>query len=99
MDDNKKTVVIDLTEVDTREGLHDLLEGALDLPDHYGRNWDALHDMLTGFIPPLHLQIYGAYETCDDIKEILPIFAKILSVSASEYDGFSYEFIEDVEEE
>ncbi|MBQ1067839.1 barstar family protein [Micromonospora sp. D75] len=30
----------------TRAGLHEALAGALDLPDWYGRNWDALADAL-----------------------------------------------------
>ena len=30
-----------------RAALHDLLTGALSLPDYYGRNLDALYDILT----------------------------------------------------
>lgn len=30
-----------------RAALHDLLTGALNLPDYYGRNLDALYDILT----------------------------------------------------
>ena len=48
--DNKRTwdsVEVDLSEVKTVEGLHAELKEALELPDYYGGNLDALHDCLT----------------------------------------------------
>ncbi len=38
--------------VDTAAGLHEGLAVALDLPDHYGRNLDALHDCLRDLTTP-----------------------------------------------
>lgn len=38
---------IDMTEVTTKEELQDLLVKELPLPDYYGRNLDALYDILT----------------------------------------------------
>ena len=96
MDNEKTTKVIDLSNITTKAELHEALIGALGLPEYYGSNWDALHDMLTGFIPPVHLEIYGAYETSDEIRDLLPVFAAVMADSAAENDGFSYEFVEDV---
>ncbi len=37
---------LDGATVQTRRELHDAIAAALDFPDHYGRNLDALHDCL-----------------------------------------------------
>ena len=38
---------IDISRVNSRDDLHDALEEALPLPSWYGRNLDALYDVLT----------------------------------------------------
>lgn len=40
-------VTLDASVLKTRDEIHDFLEKALDTPDYYGRNLDALHDVLT----------------------------------------------------
>ena len=39
--------VIDLLGVETKDRLHERIAEALELPEYYGNNLDALHDMLT----------------------------------------------------
>ena len=48
---------IDLNEIDDREALHDLLEQVLPLPDYYGRNLDALWDVLSTWSAPLCIEV------------------------------------------
>lgn len=38
---------LDFSEITTRSGLHDYLTKMLDLPAYYGRNLDALYDLLS----------------------------------------------------
>lgn len=45
----RKVFTIDLAGVRSAAKLHDALAAALPLPAHYGRNLDALHDVLTEF--------------------------------------------------
>ncbi len=40
-------VILDGLEIETVEQVHDRFAHALDLPDYYGRNLDALFDCLT----------------------------------------------------
>ena len=40
-------IEIDLASVKNKEDLHALLKNMLDFPDYYGRNLDALYDVLT----------------------------------------------------
>lgn len=42
-----EVVTIDCAEIKTREELHEALSSALGFPDWYGRNLDALYDLLT----------------------------------------------------
>lgn len=41
------TCEIDLQSLDTNEKIHDFFTEILELPEHYGRNLDALFDVLT----------------------------------------------------
>ena len=47
------TVQLDGTLMTTREELHDHLAEQLRLPEHYGRNLDALFDLLTEISEPV----------------------------------------------
>lgn len=45
-----------LQRVETLDDLYDSLEAQLDLPEHFGRNLDALYDVLSHDIPgPLEI--------------------------------------------
>ena len=44
-----KDILINCEKLRSRKVLHDYLERELHLPDYYGRNLDALHDILSGF--------------------------------------------------
>ena len=57
--------LIDLSSVTTKEELFDKIEDGLDLPVYFGRNLDALHDMLSH--SDMVLEICGI----DELKEAL----------------------------
>ena len=46
--DSTETYIIDLSGVQDKADLHELLAHSLPLPPYYGRNLDALYDCLTG---------------------------------------------------
>ena len=56
----KRRFVVDLTGVRSAARLHAVLAEALPLPEHYGRNLDALHDVLTEFGPRWHIVFRNA---------------------------------------
>jgi len=53
--------VLDLSGVQSRADLMDRLTRDLKLPDYFGRNWDALYDLLSddGRMPPTVLHLLG----------------------------------------
>lgn len=59
-----KTVTIDCSPMADRNAFHDVFADALSFPDWYGRNLDALHDLLTAISEETTLQLlhWGAAE-------------------------------------
>lgn len=84
------TITIDLSNAKTREELHETLRTALSLPDEYGMNFDALHDVLTD-LNDVHLQLYGI----DGTEEFYTVFQKVLEDAAVSNNGLTYEFIDE----
>ena len=54
-----ETIVIDGGRMTSRAAVHDYLAAALGLPDYYGRNLDALYDLLTERSEPTRLIVQG----------------------------------------
>ena len=84
------TVIIDISELETPADLHEIIKLKLDLPEYYGRNLDALHDVLTS-ISSLHLILCGSNDTYNSLKEYLPRLQRVLRVSADNNPNFTYE--------
>ncbi|SEW06513.1 ribonuclease inhibitor [Ruminococcaceae bacterium KH2T8] len=84
------TVIIDISELETPADLHEIIKLKLDLPEYYGRNLDALHDVLTS-ISSLHLILCGSNDTYNSIKDYLPRLQRVLSISADNNPNFTYE--------
>ena len=45
----KKVFTVDLAGARSAAKMHDAIAAALPLPEHYGRNLDAFHDVLTEY--------------------------------------------------
>lgn len=51
------TVFLDAREMTTHSRAHDHLSAQLQLPEYYGRNLDALYDILTERSEPLYITL------------------------------------------
>jgi ribonuclease inhibitor len=56
------TIELDGRKMTDRAALHDYLCEALELPDYYGRNLDALYDLLTEDGHPRKILLRGSAE-------------------------------------
>lgn len=67
-----KKVLLDLRNVETTDQVHDLLAQHLDFPDYYGRNLDALHDLLTEITADTCIGVFAPAmpEESNDKREI-----------------------------
>ena len=65
-----KTVIVDFTGAKDFDDLHEILMEALEFPDFYGMNTDALWDCLTGFIElPVSVVLKGLNSLPKDLDE------------------------------
>ena len=62
--------IIDLAGVAARKELHERIEGALPVPEWYGRNLDALHDLLTELCFGDHCLI--CFINCTEFAQSMP---------------------------
>lgn len=61
---------IDLSDCKNRFDLHNTIMKALEIPDFYGKNLDALWDCLTGIIEtPVHITIKGLDKLPKELSE------------------------------
>ena len=57
-----KTYTIDLNSVYNADELHAEIRGVLPVPEFYGNNLDALHDVLTDFHEPCRIEFRNLTE-------------------------------------
>ena len=62
--------VIDLAGVTARKELHERIEAALPVPEWYGKNLDALHDVLTD--PCFGGSCLVLFMNCSEFSESMP---------------------------
>ena len=80
---------IDLREAGDRAGLHRLLQRELALPDWYGHNLDALHDILSEGGKERELRFLHAEEAGKELQGYLSALKRMCADLAAEVPGFS----------
>jgi len=62
-----KKVILDLSVPENKKELHEYIAGELSFPDYYGKNLDALYDMLTDISEPTAI---GLFPPTPDFNEL-----------------------------
>lgn len=89
------TFTIDLTTVHSYHGLHEHLKEVFSLPDGYGRNLDALWDMLhCAFDEPVTIKVKGVSGVRKDLKEVVQRLLKLLA-ELERRKGVAISYLED----
>ena len=78
-----KTIKLDVTNIATVKALHVYLAYRLELPAHYGRNLDALHDLLGEIGEDTRIELTGA-PASEEMAAYLPRLARVLEDAAQE---------------
>ena len=85
---------IDLTGVEDRTELHDRIEQALPVPEWYGRNLDALYDVLTE--PSFGGDCLICFTGCAGLGEKMPRYMEamrqVCSAASEENPGLCVDF-------
>ena len=87
-----KTVRIDVTNIDTVGALHVYLAYMLDLPAHYGRNLDALHDCLSTESEEIRILLTGS-ACSDEMRAYLPRLEKVLCDCAEDNEKIIFDMV------
>lgn len=69
-----KKYILDFRKVNNIEEAHEELKSALDFPDYYGKNLDALNDCLSEIESDHLIYILTYKETFDRFDEMIKVF-------------------------
>ena len=87
-----KTITLNVANIQTVKALHIYLEYMLDLPSYYGKNLDALHDLLGEIGEPTRIVLAGDAAS-EEMKAYLPRLEAVLADCAEENSALVYERI------
>ena len=79
-----RTVTIDARHIHTAAALQRYIAYLFDFPAYYGRNLDALHDMLTTLDRQTRIVLIAAQEPSEEMARYLPRLLRVLEDSAQE---------------
>lgn len=87
------TFTIDLTTVHSYYGLHEHLKEVFSLPDWYGRNMDALWDLLhCSFDEPTTIEVKGIDGVRKDLKDVVGRLRLVLE-DLNKEDGVMIDYL------
>lgn len=74
----KRHVTLSGNRMKTKTDLHTYLAKKLTLPDHYGKNLDALHDCLSAYSTPLHITVTYTERLKENLGDYGETFLQLL---------------------
>ena len=86
-----RTVIIDAKNIATVAALQRYIQYLFDFPEHYGRNLDALYDMLSTLDRQTRVVLTGGAEASADLAAYLPRLAQVLGDAAAHNANLSVE--------
>lgn len=85
-----KTIALDVTNIRTVKALHVYLAYRLDLPDYYGGNLDALHDVLGDIAGQTRIVLTGQ-PASGEMAAYLPRLVRVFQDAAQENGRLRFE--------
>lgn len=84
-------IELDVRNIFTVRALHIYLAYRLDLPAHYGKNLDALYDVLTEESRMAAIRITGTKEAQGELTAYMPKLLRVFEDAARENERISVE--------
>ena len=85
-----KYVFLDGAEIDSTVDLHRIFAEALDFPEYYGKNLDALHDALTDIREPVTVVVVNTAALEENLGRRKKGFLRLMEDLAEEKPGFRF---------
>ena len=86
-----RRVTIDARGADTIAEVQRRIHEAFGFPEYYGRNLDALHDMLCAEDRPTHIELLVDEEPEEALAAYLPRLVQVMADAAQRNDRLEYE--------
>lgn len=80
-----KKIIIDGNEMTSVKKVHEFLKDALDFPDYYGENLDALWDVLTDIVDPVEICLINKDKFREHLGPDADGFIDVFKYVQSEY--------------
>lgn len=87
-----KRFVVDLADLATKGDLHGRIRRAMELPEYYGENLDALYDLLTEMDEGTEIFFSGADQADRSLGEYLDMMREMCSDAENENPGLKIFF-------
>lgn len=81
--------VIDLKDVQSKEDFHDRIEEGFDCPDYYGRNLDALYDVLTDEVEDVEIYFTNAADMAENMDKYYDAFVEMCEEVQQDYENIT----------
>ena len=92
-----RTVTLDARHIATPAAFQRYIQFALDFPASYGRNLDALHDMLRTLDRDTRVVLLAADGASEEMARYLPRVAQVIEDSAQENAHLRFEGISEAQ--
>ena len=86
------TYEIDLSGVYNPDDLHEVIGEALPLPEYYGGNLDALHDVLTDFFEETEITFRNVFEVSVMMPKYIVALKRMCGDAAEENPNLTVNF-------
>ena len=87
-----KTIKLDISNISTVQALHIYLAYMLDLPSYYGKNLDALYDVLCEESNHVRIVLTGV-PASEEMTAYLPRLVRVMEDCAQENERLCFEHI------
>ena len=91
-----RTLTRDVRHIASVRALQRYIQFVFDFPDYYGRNLDALHDMLCSLGDRTHIVLITGEEQSAELSAYLPRLERVLLDAARENGKLSFERVQGV---
>lgn len=89
-------VILDGVLMISREAVHDLLLEKLELPDYYGRNLDALYDLLSEYPKKLNITVIHKDAMRDSLGNYANALLRTFEDAASAFENIEFSALDEI---
>ncbi len=91
-DEFEDVIILNFEGVSDKEEFYTIIRDAIEVPDYFGNNLDALYDVLTEDFEEKTIVIKGIEQTADEMKDYMKKFRRLCDDVAEENEAIRFVF-------